>query len=163
MLFRELRPDEYEKLKDFLYGAIYVPEGIDPPERSIIELPELSVYYIDFGSRRADQAIAAVDDGAIIGVIWSRIMDDYGHIDNDTPSLAMSVVEDCRGQGTGTMLLKKMLDLLAEEGYSRVSLSVQKANPAIHLYERAGFRTEKENDEEYIMTCSLQDRWRQKE
>ena len=158
MIYRELRSSEYYLLKDFLYAAIYIPEGVEPPDRSIIELPELAVYYRDFGSCPADHAIAADDNGGVVGAVWSRIMDDYGHIDDETPSLAISVFEDYRGQGTGTMLLKKMLDLLAEEGYEMASLSVQKANRAVRLYERAGFKVLSENDEEYIMTCSLKNR-----
>ena len=42
MKFRELKPSEYGLLKDFLYEAIYVPEGLESPDRSIIELPELA-------------------------------------------------------------------------------------------------------------------------
>ena len=53
MIFRELRPDEYDLLKTFLCEAIYVPEGETPPERSIIELPELALYYEDFGEGEA--------------------------------------------------------------------------------------------------------------
>ena len=49
MIFRELKPDEYDLLKTFLYEAIFIPEGETPPERSIIELPELAMYYEDFG------------------------------------------------------------------------------------------------------------------
>ena len=41
MIFREIRPDEYDLLKVFLYEAIYVPEGETPPDHSIIELPDL--------------------------------------------------------------------------------------------------------------------------
>ena len=35
MIFRELKPDEHDLLKTFLYEAIYVPEGETPPEHSI--------------------------------------------------------------------------------------------------------------------------------
>ena len=50
MLLRTLRKEETELLKDFLYEAIFIPEGVEPPDRSIIEQPELSIYYDDFGS-----------------------------------------------------------------------------------------------------------------
>ena len=49
VLIRKLRRDETELLKEFLYEAIFIPEGIQPPERSIIELPELAIYYENFG------------------------------------------------------------------------------------------------------------------
>ena len=55
MIFRELKPYEYELLKTFTYEAVFIPEGVELPDRSIIELPELSIYYDDFGSGAADQ------------------------------------------------------------------------------------------------------------
>ena len=36
-IIRELRTNETELLKDFLYEAIFIPEGVEPPERDIIE------------------------------------------------------------------------------------------------------------------------------
>ena len=51
--------------------------------------------------------------------------------------------------------MKEMLALLKERGYERASLAVQKANYAVRMYEKVGFRTVDENDEEYIMVCEL--------
>ena len=155
MIFRELRPDEYDLLKVFLYEAIYVPEGEMPPDHSIIELPELALYYDDFGKGDGDCCLVADDDGLVVGAAWTRIMDDYGHIDDETPSLAMSVLKDYRGQGIGTHLLQELITLLSEKRYKRISLSVQKANYAVRMYDRAGFRTIRENDDEYIMVLVL--------
>ena len=155
MTYRELKPSEYELLKDFLYEAIFIPEGIEAPDRSIVELPELAVYYEDFGSGPADYCMAADDEGHVVGAIWSRIMNDYGHVDDETPSLAMSVLKEYRNKGIGTQLLREMLLLLKEKGYKRVSLSVQKANYAVRMYKKAGFVIAGENDEELIMTNEL--------
>lgn len=74
-----------------MYEAIYIPEGIEPPPKSVIECPELQEYIVEFGNRKHDKALVAEMQGNVIGAIWVRIMNDYGHIDNDTPSLAMSV------------------------------------------------------------------------
>ena len=117
MIFRELRSDEYDLLKTFLYEAIFIPEGETPPERSIIELPELALYYDDFGKGPADYCLVADDNGLVAGAAWTRIMDDYGHIDDETPSLAMSVLKDHRGKGIGTHLLQELISLLREKGY----------------------------------------------
>ena len=54
-------------------------------------------------------------------------MNDYGHIDDKTPSLATSLYKKYRGQGIGSSLIKEMLSLLQAHGYKRVSLSVQKS------------------------------------
>ncbi len=94
-------------------------------------------------------------DGKVIGAAWARIMDDYGHIDDDTPSLAISLYQEYRGNGIGTAMLREMLCLLKQKGYKSVSLSVQKANYAVKLYHRVGFQIVHEHDEEYIMACDL--------
>ena len=96
------------------------------PDKSIIRIPELQIY-----------------------------MKDYGHVDDETPSLAISLYKEYRGLGIGTQLMEKMLYLLKKRGYEKVSLSVQKANYAVKLYEKTGFKIVSENEEEYIMVCEL--------
>ncbi|NLG03421.1 MAG: hypothetical protein GX567_06285 [Clostridia bacterium] len=51
---REIQCSEYDILADFLYEAIYIPEGVTPPPREIINQPELQVYILDFGKRKGD-------------------------------------------------------------------------------------------------------------
>ena len=58
MRLRELRESETELLPDFLYEAIFIPEGVNSPDRNIIELPELKICYEDFGTGKADYCIA---------------------------------------------------------------------------------------------------------
>ena len=155
MTIRKLRADETGLLKDFLYEAIFIPEGVKPPDRSIIEKPELAIYYEDFGARPADNCLVAEADDKAIGAVWTRIMNDYGHVDDDTPSFAISLYEEYRGRGIGTEMMRRMLWLLKEQGYKKASLAVQKANYAVRMYEKVGFRTGDEDDEEYIMVCEL--------
>ncbi|WP_332069764.1 GNAT family N-acetyltransferase [Pseudoleptotrichia goodfellowii] len=90
-----------------------------------------------------------------MGAAWVRIMDDYGHIDNETPSLAMSLFKEYRNLGIGTVLLNELLSELKIRGYLKVSLSVQKDNYAQKMYKKAGFKVIKENEEEYIMLAEL--------
>lgn len=154
-IIRPIKNDEYKILDRFLYEAIFIPQGMGKPPFSIIEKPELQVYIENFG-RKDDYCLVAETENKIIGAVWVRIMDDYGHIDNNTPSLAISLYSDFRGQGTGTALLENMLLLLKSENYEKVSLSVQKENYACRMYLKAGFEVVSENDEEYIMVCNLQ-------
>ena len=155
MIIRKLRDDETELLKDFLYEAIYIPEGIQPPERSIITIPELAIYYENFGNSPADNCLVAEVDGKVVGAVWTRIMNDYGHVDDETPSFAISLYKPYRGKGIGTELIRRMLEVLKSQGYRQASLAVQKANYAVRMYEKTGFRTVSENEEEYIMVCRL--------
>lgn len=82
-------------------------------------------------------------------------MNDYGHINDETPSLAISLYEEYRHLGLGTALMEGMLKFLKDKGYKQLSLSVQKANYAAIMYRELGFEVIKENEEEYIMVCQL--------
>lgn len=152
---REMQKDEYCLLSDFLYEAIFVPKGVEPPPKSVITCPELQVYIADFGNSKHDKALVAEVDGNIVGAIWARIMNDYGHIDENTPSLAMSVLKEYRGMGIGTSLLTQMMSTEKASGYAKLSLSVQKSNYAVRMYKKAGFDAVDENNEEYIMVIDL--------
>ena len=152
---RELRKEETDLLKDFLYEAIFLPEGVEPPAKDIVEKPELRVYTDDFGSRKGDHCLVADVAGKVVGAVWTRIMHDYGHVDDDTPSFAISLYREYRGHGIGTQMMVRMLELLKGQGYEKASLAVQKANYAVKMYKKVGFRTIDENDEEYIMVCEL--------
>lgn len=148
---RNLTECEVFLLQDFLYEAIYIPKGQPTVSRDILKLPELQVYVENFGDHKDDHCLVLEVNENIVGAIWSRIMNDYGHIDNQTPSLAISIYKEYRGQGLGTKLMKEMLALLKQEGYKAVSLSVQKENPAFRLYERLGFCILQEHGDEYLM------------
>ena len=155
MQTRIVKDIETELLKDFLFHAVFIPEGTEPPAREILEQPELKVYYEGFGKGKADHLIAAEDNGTIVGAVWSRIMHDYGHVDEETPSLAISLYKEYRNRGIGTRLMKEMLELLRVQGYQKASLAVQKANYAVKMYQKLGFEIIEEKDEEYIMVCRL--------
>ena len=130
-VIRNMEKEEYSLLSDFLYEAIFIPDGIEPPPKSILSCPELQIYISDFGTNRHDKALIAEVDGNIVGAILARIMNDYGHIDVDTPSLAMSVLKAYRGMGIGTLLLTQMLLAEKTAGYAKLSLSVQMDNYAV--------------------------------
>ena len=152
---RTILEGEDSLLQDFLYEAIFVPEGVSAPPKSIINQPELQVYIADFGKKKDDIGLIAEVDKKAVGAVWVRIMNDYGHIDNDTPSFAISLYKDYRGFGIGTNLMKEMLRILKGRGYKQASLAVQKANYAVRMYQKIGFEIVDENEEEYIMLCRL--------
>ena len=151
---REIRENEYYILSDFLYEAIFIPGGMEKPPKAIIEQPELQVYIADFG-KSDDWCLVAEVKEKIVGAVWVRVMDDYGHIDDETPSFAMSLYEEYRNMGIGTALMRDMLEFLKNKGYKQTSLSVQKANYAARMYQKVGFEVIDENEEEYIMVCRL--------
>ena len=154
-IIREINEEEIKLLDRFLYLAIYVHKGEVPPPFGIIYKPELQVYVENLGKEKDDHILIEEADDKIVGAVWVRIMDDYGHIDDETPSLIISVEKEYRGKGIGRSLLSSMLSLLSKCGYKAVSLSCQKENYAVSLYKSLGFEIIKDIDEEYIMRKSL--------
>lgn len=154
-IIREIREDEFLLLSDFLYEAIFVPDGKEVPEKTIINLPELQVYIVDFGKEKDDICFVAEVDSKVIGAVWVRVMNDYGYVEDGVPSFAISLYKEYRGSGIGTDLMKRMILELKKRGYEKCSLSVQKENYAAQMYLKLGFEVFEENEEEYIMVCCL--------
>ena len=148
---RKWRDGEQAFLEDFLYEAIFIPEGVEAPPREIITLPELQVYITDFGREPDDICFLAEVEGKVAGAVWVRVMEDYGHLEEGVPSFAISLYKEYRNRGIGTALMERMLQELMERGYEKASLAVQKANYAVRMYQKVGFEIVGENEEEYLM------------
>jgi len=151
-------PEEFYLLKDFAYEAIYQRDEQNLLPRSIVEKPEIKVFYDDFG-KADDNCLVAVIDSKIIGAVWTRVISGdikgFGNIDAQTPEFAISLYKEYRGKGIGTQLMLAMLQLLKKKGYSKTSLAVQKDNYAVKVYQDVGFVIVNEKDEEYIMVREL--------
>ena len=159
MQVREIAKTEYPLLEGFLYNAIFIPEGVEPPPHEIIFEPEIYVYIKDFGLE-TDCGVVAEHDGKVIGAAWTRIIPAYGHINDKTPELSISILPEHRSKGIGTMLMNRLFELLRERGFKRTSLSVQQNNPAVRFYKRLGYRiTDEKLDhvghEDFIMVKEL--------
>ena len=154
-VIRELKQNEINLLDTFLYEAIFIPEGVQAPSKDIIEHPDLQIYVADFG-KKDDLCYVADFDGKVVGAVWTRIINDYGNVDDTTPSLSVSLLKEYRNLGIGTELMKQILLTLKEREYKQVSLSVQKINYAVSMYKKVGFEVVRENEEDYVMICKLQ-------
>lgn len=78
---RQMVPEEYPLLNDFLYEAIFIPDGTAPPPKNIIASPELQIYVDRFGSSKADFALVAevekkslVLPGSVLSTITDTLM-----------------------------------------------------------------------------------------
>ena len=79
----------------------------------------------------------ADDAGRIVG--WCDIMPKMGHVHAHVGILGMGVLEDLRGRGLGTRLMRASLES-ARERWEQVELSVYGSNRyAQQLYRRFGF------------------------
>lgn len=151
---REMLPGEYGLLDEFLYQAIYTEPDEPRPPRSVTADPTLRVYVEGFG-RDGDVAVCAEEGGAVVGAAWARLMRGYGFAGDGSPELAVSVLPGHRGRGLGSALLSALIERYRGLGYSALSLSVQRSNPAARLYERLGFREVSGDDGEAVMVLPL--------
>jgi RimJ/RimL family protein N-acetyltransferase len=155
---RYFRQEDFPVLEDLLYEAIFQPEGAEPLPRDIIKKPEIDAYIRDFGKKRGDYCLLAESNGKVVGGVWLRILDGeikgFGHIDSETPELAIAVFKEYRNMGIGRGLMNNLIDLaLMNVGRSckQISLSVDKENYAVGMYRKLGFEVVKENERDYVM------------
>ena len=117
--------------------------------------------YVAGWGRRGDDALVAIDEFQPVGAAWFRLFDadepGYGFVDENTPELTIAIVPSRRGKGLGEQLLISLLDRAREEGYARISLSVEADNPAIRLYEQHGFTRVGDRAGALVMSAELGD------
>jgi GNAT superfamily N-acetyltransferase len=142
--FRVASPCDEPILRDMLYLAVFVPPGSPPPDHGIVAQPQLARYFVGWGRRGDEGAVAMTLSGRPLGAAWLRLWTEqdhgYGFIDTLTPELSVAVRPEARGRGIGTELLQRLLQR-ADKSYEKVSLSVSTSNPAALLYQKLGFRS----------------------
>ena len=150
-----MHPSEEGFLKEMLYESLFVAEGKAPYPRSVLELPELAKYYLNWGSIPHDLAVVAEKERQLIGAVWGRAHqpphEGYGFVDIDIPEVGIAICADYRNQGLGTKLFESLFEKYYERGVRAVSLSVDQHNPAKTLYSRLGFQVVVENKQDFIM------------
>ena len=160
-IIRNIKTSEIPLLSTFIYEAIFKKNEDAPLPTDIINEPDVKVYIEGFG-KKDDYCLVAEKDKKIIGAVWARILcgeiKGFGNIDEQTPEFAISLFKEYRNKGIGTALMKRMLQLLKENGYRQTSLAVQKENYAANMYKKLGFKVVKETDEQFIMLFSLEEK-----
>ena len=118
----------------------------------------VSRYVANFG-RRGDAALIAIEDHRRVGAAWYRLFTHdepgFAFLDESTPEVSIAVVPNMRGRGTGSQLLSALMERARQEGYPALSLSVERDNPSIKLYERHGFRPVREEGDTVVMRADL--------
>jgi ribosomal protein S18 acetylase RimI-like enzyme len=155
---REMEKMEFPLLGEFLFEAIFIPPGEEKPQRDILQFPELSCYFNDFG-KASDHCLVAERQGMPVGAVWTRIFSEtekgFGYVDQETPELSMSVLREYRQQGIGGKLMEAMLSKLQSMGYRQVSLSVDKLNYASDWYPKFGFEEVAGDEHSVVMVKRL--------
>jgi GNAT superfamily N-acetyltransferase len=123
-------------------AALWRPDGPRPDAHWALQQPEIAPFHEEWG-RAGDTALVAEESGRLIGAIWYRFFtkERHGHgfIDEDTPEIAIAVVEDARGKGVGRALMHALHERARRAGLRRLGLSVNADNPAKRLYASLGY------------------------
>ena len=139
-------------LRDMLHHAYYWRE--DPAASEPV------ARYVANWGRRGDAAVIAVVDHRRVGAAWYRLFDaeepGFAFLDEGTPEVSIAVVPAMRGRGIGSELLDALLARARREGFGALSLSVEKDNPSVKLYERHGFEPVREDGDTVVMRADLE-------
>lgn len=139
-----------ELLRDMVVAAVNWAPGRATPREAVLADPR-NARYVDGWPLERDLGVVAVAtrevngwEPAPVGAAWLRYfagdVPGYGFVAGDVPELSIGVVGTQRGRGIGTRLIRRLLQVAAESGIERISLSVERDNPAARLYRREGFR-----------------------
>lgn len=157
--YRAIKSHEYQFLEEMLYEALFVPPGRSKFPRSIIESPDINKYINNWNEKEDDLAILVKKDDELVGAIWGRKFEKekkgYGFVDENTPEISMAIKAEYRNQGIGTSLIHQIEKAFLEIGITKLSLSVDKRNPAKKLYERCGFKLYEEQETATTMVKEL--------
>lgn len=142
--YRRIKDAEIPFLKEMLYEALFVPEGQPKFPKSILEEPNIQKYLKNWNQQTGDVAIVVKKDKELIGAIWGRTFKKsnkgYGFVSEEIPEISMAIKEAYRGYGIGTKLLELIEQAYLPLGVDKLSLSVDKLNPAKELYKRNGYQ-----------------------
>ncbi len=141
---RQAGPEDGELLLHAVAIAADWRPGVTP--RSVADVlasPELA-HYAPHLSRPGDRGLVAEDEAAgFVGAAWWRcfLPEDrgYGFVAADVPEVSLGVLQQHRGQGIGTRLMRDLITLAAENSLRGLSLSVEPENFAAGLYRKLGF------------------------
>ena len=145
---RSARPDD----EDFLFELFRQTVGDDLAMLGDAMLrmqfkAQLLTYRAQFPA--AEHQIIMLDGRAIGRVLVERSESENRGVD-------IALLPEHRNGGIGRMLVQELLDEAARAG-KPFRISVVKSNPALHLYERLGFKTTGDTGTQFLMEWVAED------
>lgn len=130
-------------LGDMVVEAANWRDGAARARHEILTSPEHRRYIAGW-MRPADAGYIALGaDGQPVGAAWYRMLSHgdpgFGFVGTAVPELIIGVQPIWRAHGVGRALLRRLVDHAREQGYARISLSVERDNFAKNLYRSEGF------------------------
>lgn len=155
-----LRPGTDRDLRVYqriLREAVSWRPGFQLPAE-MVDHPELARFHRGWG-RPGDLAVVACASEEVVGGAFCRLFTESDHgegfVDEQTPELAVALWPEHRGRGLGGRLLAALADAARDAGFARLSLSVERENPAARLYLRSGYEIVAEPGKDYLMVATL--------
>lgn len=134
---RSAEADDIGLLWDCLAIAAY-----EPSVASAMSVP-LVAAHLDGWKRPGDFGVIAEIEGRTVGAAWARQFrpeeQPSYYVDALTPEISIGVRETARGLGAGKALIDALITEARSAGLG-LCLNVRDSNPAVRLYEGAGFR-----------------------
>jgi GNAT superfamily N-acetyltransferase len=137
LTIRPAGQDDLDFLWDFLAIAAYKRDA-DAARAVLVVAAHLTGW-----QRPGDFGVVAESAGSPVGAAWARQFtfaeQPAFYVDANTPEVSVGVREGARGQGVGRVLIEALMQEASRRGVG-LCLNVRDTNPALRLYERAGFR-----------------------
>ena len=146
-------------LEEMAFEAFFWDAAASRPRLAAFrEEPELTKLLAGWG-RVGDRSVVAEDEGTRLGAAWFRLwtpdLHSYGFVDAGIPELGVAVRPAYRSRGIGRALLEALIEVARADGFAGLSLSVDPADSARHLYESLGFRKVGESGTSWTLLLSL--------
>lgn len=157
---RPAEADDAEFLADMLVEAANTPHHLDRSRAEALADPTIA-RYITGWPRSTDLGVVAERCGRSAGAAWLRYFTaerpGCGFVRADVPELVIGVLAAERGRGTGRALLRALAATAGSRGAGQISLSVERAHPAIELYRSEGCRVVEHRDHADTMVLDLRE------
>jgi GNAT superfamily N-acetyltransferase len=160
---QRLGPEQEGPLRDALYEAAYWRGDDGLAVADALATPHLRVYIEGWG-RPGDVAVGARDSlGIVGGAAWFRLFTQadhgYGFVRDGVPEVGIGVQPGWRRRGVGRSLLLRLHTEARALGITQLSLSVERDNPALRLYESLGYVCSSDAGGAATMVLDLDARW----
>jgi len=130
-------------LADMTVEAANWRAGAARPRYEVVTSPEYRRYIAGWMRPGDAGFVAESARGEAIGAAWYRTLarDEagFGWVGAGVPELVIGVRPIWRAHGIGRALLQRLVDHARDQGFARISLSVERDNYAATLYRSEGF------------------------
>lgn len=120
--------------------------------------PEIAHYVTRWPGPR-DAGVVASTDATAVGAAWWTFFPladpGYGFVSPDVAEVTIGVAAAHRGRGVGRALLRVLHEVAESMGIERLSLSVERANPATRLYRSMGYEEHRDEGDAVTMVAQL--------